>query len=424
MVFVACGLNHKTAPINLREKVASTPAMQDSRLSSLFSLPQINEAVILSTCNRTEIYCDTSDPSILIQWLSKEHQIPQEELRPFIYLYEDSDAMKHILRVASGLDSMILGEPQILGQIKQAYQHACEQGTVKTQLRPLFEYIFSAVKRIRTQSGIGTNPVSIAYTAVQLIGQFYPNYRALNVFLIGSGETATLVAKYLHQQGVHQFTVASRTLENAQKLAGSFGGKALSIADIHQHLPYADVVISATACPLPFINKSLVAHALQQRNNAAMFLLDLAVPRDIESDVSELEQVRLCNVDDLQQIIDSSMNERRQAATAADELIECELEHYIRWHRSLKANKVICDYRNKMNKLAQDELQRTLNKLAAGQDQKAALTELSERLINKLTHHPSTGLKQIAWDDREDLLSLAHYLFNTTNHQSSYEEIT
>lgn len=424
MVFVACGLNHKTAPINVREKVALPPAMHDSLLNSLLDLPEVNEAAILSTCNRTEIYCDTHDPNVLTSWLAHEHQLSQDSLSPFLYVHEGHQGIKHTLRVASGLDSMMIGEPQILGQMKQAYQNACRLGTVKNQLRPVFEYIFSASKRIRTRSGIGTNPVSIAYAAVQLIGQLFSNYRSLSVFLIGSGETASLVAKYLHQQGVHQFMVASRTLEHARKLAETFGGKTLSIGDIPQYLPHADVVISATACPLPFINKSLVEHALAQRNQAPMFLLDLAVPRDIESNVSDLEHVHLYNVDDLQSMIEKGMDERRHAALQAEQLIDTELDNYIRWHRSLRARDIICNYRNHMQNLAHEELQRTLKKLSAGQDQLSVLNEFSERLVNKLTHNPTIGLRQIAWDGREDLFALAQYLFNTTLCQTPYEEIS
>lgn len=424
MVFVACGLNHKTAPINLREKVALPPARHDFLLNSLIDRSEVNEAAILSTCNRTEIYCDTQDPQALIGWLAHEHQLTHESLSPFLYIYEGDQGIKHTLRVASGLDSMMIGEPQILGQMKHAYQQACRLGAVKTELRPVFEYIFSASKRIRTLSGIGVNPVSVAYAAVQLMGQFFSDYRSLNVLLIGSGETASLVAKYLHQQGVHNFMIASRTIENAQKLAQTFGGRTLSISDITQYLPQADVVISATACPLPFINKSLVEHALQQRNHSAMFFLDLAIPRDIEPNVSELEQVRLYNIDDLQLMIEKGMDERRNKALHAEQLIDSELDNYIRWHRSLRSKDVICDYRAQMQHLAQLELERALKKLAAGEDQLSVLNEFSERLVNKLTHNPTAGLRQLAWDGREELLDLAQYLFNTTTKcLTSYEEI-
>ncbi|KTD58047.1 glutamyl tRNA reductase [Legionella sainthelensi] len=424
MVFVACGLNHKTAPINVREKVAMTPAAQDSLLNSLFTLSGVNEAAILSTCNRTEIYCDTHDPQALTHWLAQEHHLSYESLSPFLYLYKGHEGIKHTLRVASGLDSMMIGEPQILGQMKQAYQHACNLGTIKTELRPIFEYIFSASKRVRTRSGIGTNPVSVAYAAVQLIGQLFTNYKSLNVFLIGSGETASLVAKYLHQQGVNHFMVASRTQENAEKLAKTFNGKTIPISDIAQHLSQADVIVSATTCPIPFINKDLVMQALDQRNHAPMFFLDLAVPRDIEADVKEIAQVHLYNIDDLQAMIEKGIEERRLAAFHAEQLVDEELKNYIRKHRSLKAKKVICDYRNQMSDLAQKELQRALKKLSAGQCQQLVLNEFSERLVNKLTHNPTAGLRQIAKDGREDLFTLAQYLFTTTTRQSSYEEIS
>ncbi|ARB92221.1 glutamyl-tRNA reductase [Legionella longbeachae] len=424
MVFVACGLNHKTAPINVREKVAMTPAAQDSLLNSLFNLPGVNEAAILSTCNRTEIYCDTHDPQVLAHWLAQEHQLSYELLSPFLYLYKGHEGIKHTLRVASGLDSMMIGEPQILGQMKQAYQHACNLGTIKTELRSIFEYIFSASKRVRTRSGIGTNPVSVAYAAVQLIGQLFTDYKSLNVFLIGSGETASLVAKYLHQQGVHHFMVASRTQENAAKLAKTFNGKTIPISDIAQHLSQADVIVSATTCPIPFINKDLVKQALNQRNHAPMFFLDLAVPRDIDANVKEIEQVHLYNIDDLQTMIEKGIEERRLAALHAEQLVDDELNNYIRKHRSLKAKKVICDYRNQMYDLAQKELQRALKKLSAGQCQQLVLNEFSERLVNKLTHNPTAGLRQIAKDGREDLFTLAQYLFTTTTRQSSYEEIS
>lgn len=420
-MFVACGLNHKTAPIHVREKVATVPATQEQLLHRLYNLPSVNEVALLSTCNRTEIYCDTDEPELITHVLAQENDLAQESLQPFFYIHEGEQGIKHTLRVASGLDSMMIGEPQILGQMKQAYQLACRLGTVKTHLRSVFEYIFNASKRIRNLSGIGNNPVSVAYAAVQLISQLFAK-KSLHVFLIGSGETASLVAKYLQQQGNHHFMISSKTPANAQKLVNAFGGIALSINDIPQYLAQADVVISATACPVPFINKRLIAQALQQRNNAPMFLLDLSVPRDIESDVNELEHVHLYNIDDLQQRIEHGMHERRLAANEAELLINDEVDYFIRWSRAQRANQVICDYRQKMQQLADLELQRTLKKIAQGHNQQEVLAEFSQRLVNKLTHHPSSGLRKVAWDDRDDLLSLAQYLFNTT--ESPYEKIT
>lgn len=420
MVYIACGLNHKTAPLHVREKVALQSGMQDALLCSLTDLPLINEAAILSTCNRTEIYCDTDDPALIVPWLADVHQLKPDALAPYFYMHQGNNGIRHTLRVASGLDSMMLGEPQILGQIKQAYQQACRVGTIKTNLQPIFQYIFNATKRIRNQSGIGKNPVSIAYAAVQLIGQIFTDYKPLKVFIIGAGETASLVAKYLQKEGATRFIIASRTRDNAQQLASTLAGEAIAIGDIPRYLSEADIVISATSCPLPFINKGLVEYALSQRNASPMFFLDLAVPRDIEANITELAGVHLYNIDDLQTVIGKGMHERQTAAIEAEELIEAELDNYIRWHRSLKAKNVIRDYRSQMQQIAQQELQRAIQKLSMGKCQYSVLTEFSERLVNKLTHTPSVGLRHAARENREELLDLAQYLLD----KSPYEKIT
>ena len=411
-MFVACGLNHKTAPLSVREKFALPEAMQDTLLQTLVELPAINEAALLSTCNRTEIYCNTDDPDLIIPWLANQHALPVDAIEPYFYMHHENDGVRHVLRVASGLDSMMVGEPQILGQMKKSYLQGCRIGTVKNNLRRVFPYVFSACKRVRNQSGIGNNPVSIAYAAVQLVGQLFSDFSALNVFIIGSGETSSLVAKYLQQQGVTRFMIASRTRENANQLAATFAGEAIAIGDILHHLSRADVVISATACPLPFISKSIVNHALNQRNHEPMFFLDLAVPRDIEANISELDGAHLYNLDDLQIMIEQGINQRLTAAKHAEQLIDGELDNYIRWHRSLHAKDVICNYRTQMQDLAQLELQRAIQKLSAGQCQYEVLTEFSERLVKKLTHKPTVGLRQAARDDRHELLDLARYLLN------------
>ncbi|WP_133126747.1 glutamyl-tRNA reductase [Legionella nagasakiensis] len=423
-MFVACGLNHKTAPIDVREKVALPVSTQNTVLNRLVGLPAVNEAAILSTCNRTEIYCDTNDPLSILPWLAKEQEVSLDVIAPHFYIHHEHHGIRHTLRVASGLDSMMLGEPQILGQMKQAYQHACHAGTIKSSLRQVFQYVFNASKRIRNLSGIGNNPVSIAFAAVQLIGQRFVDFNSLNVFIIGSGEIASLVAKYLHKQGASHFMVASRSHENAKLLAQTFTGKALTISDIPQYLPQADVVISATACPLPFITKNLVEQAMNNRHQMPMFFLDLAVPRDIEVNIKELPGVDLYNIDDLKTMTEKGMDERRNAALQAERLIDFELENYIRWHRSLRAKEIICNYRSQMQEMAQQELQRAMQKLAAGHCQYTILSEFSERLVKKLTHAPTVGLRQAAWDNRQDLLDLVQYLFNTSTNLPSYEKVT
>ncbi len=419
MTFVACGLNHKTAPLEIREKIAP-PGMQDELLHNLIQLPTIDEAAILTTCNRTEIYYHTHKPQSIAPWLAAQHRLPIEKISPYLYVHPGHEGIRHTLRVASGLDSMMLGEPQILGQMKQAYQHGCRSGTIKNHLRHAFQYVFRASKRIRNCTGIGNNPISIAYAAAQLISQLYSDYNALQLFLIGSGETASLVAKYLHKQGVKKFLVASRSSDNANQLASAFEGKALTIGDIPNYLSQADIVISATACPLPFINKKLVEHALQRRASAPMLFLDLAVPRDIEADVAELPGIHLYNIDDLKSITLRGMDERRKQARQAEELIENELDNYIRSYRTLQAKEIICDYRKQMHSLATQELQLAQKKLAAGSNENKVLDEFCRRLVQKLSHQPTVGLYQAAWDNKLELLDLARYLFTD---RYKYEEI-
>lgn len=415
-MFLACGLNHKSASLDAREKIASLMTDKHTLLQHLYELAIIHEVVILSTCNRTEIYCETHHPERVIQWFKELSELAEEHL----YFHFSDQGIRHMLRVASGLDSMMLGEPQILGQMKQAFQEAQQAGTVQRQLRLLFQFIFQASKRIRTESDIGKNSISVAFAAVQWIGQQCAgNYSALKVFIIGSGETATLVAKYLQKQGVSQFMVASRTQDHATTLSLPLGAQALTISDIPQYLGQADIVISATTCPLPFITKSWVEHALEQREQAPMFFLDLAVPRDIETQVGSLPNVTLYNIDDLKDVVEQGVIERRSAAHRAELIIERETEAYARKERVRKSNHLICDYRNKMQRIAAQELERSLRKISAGQTHTEALLEFSQRLVSKLSHPPTMAIRKAAWDGQQELLELAHSLLS----EPLYEKI-
>jgi glutamyl-tRNA reductase len=424
MVYVALGLNHNTAPVAIREQVATPPTDDNLFLKDLINCDGIDEAAVLSTCNRTELYCETRRPDLLPSWLAKQHNIPLSTLSPYLYTHQETNALRHALRVASGLDSMMLGEPQILGQMKRAYQQACHVGAIKQNLRHKFEYIFSASKRIRNQSGIGSSPVSVAYAAVQLINQTFPCLAQTNVLLIGAGETSQLVAKYLHELGASAFTIASRTHENAEKLALSVDANAAPIGDIPSILHQADVVVTATACPMPFINAALVKQAMARRKNRPLFLLDLAVPRDIESAVANLSNVHLYNIDDLAHIVNQGMASRRSCALTAEQLIESEVDQYVRWHRSLRASDTIIDYRQQMEALADVELMRAMKHLAEGKDTKMVMNNFKERLVNKLCHQPTVGLRQAAWDGRTDLLELARFLFKPTTREKQHEEIS
>ena len=422
MAFIACGLNHKTAPLNMRESLALSSDAQLNTLDRLLALPAVNEAVILSTCNRTELYCDTQQSDQILPWLAEQHQLTLEQLLPFTYLYQDQQAVQHVLRVAAGLDSMMIGEPQILGQIKQAFHQAVTHGAVGSQLHPIFQFIFSASKRIRTQSGIGHHTTSIAYAATQLISQRFRDTTQLCVFIIGTGETSTLVAKYLYQQGVRHFMVTSRTPNHAAKLAAQYGAQSISIHELGRALPKADIIVSATACPLPFIVKEMVEQALITRQHAPMFFLDLAVPLDIDPEVGTLPEVDLYNIDDLQMLTQQGLQQRQVSAQHAEHLIAFEMQQFANYHRSLRAKDLICHYRATMETLAQTELQRAKQQLENGQPHLEVLTAFSQRLIQKFTHAPTMSLRQAALEQRDEVLELAHYLFQSN--MMPHEEIT
>ncbi|MCR9192445.1 MAG: glutamyl-tRNA reductase [Gammaproteobacteria bacterium] len=422
MVFIACGLNHKTAPLSVRETFALSSEKQKNVMHALMDLPEINEILLLSTCNRTEWYCDAQDAQLVLSWFAESHQMSLEQLHSHLYLFEGQAAVQHALRVASGLDSMMLGEPQILGQMKQAFLFFEAQNTIGSQLQQVFPFIFGATKRIRNQSGIGQHATSIAYAASKLIQQHCQKTTNITTLLIGSGETATLVAKYLHQQGTHQFMIASRSEDHALTLADQYAGEVIPVQDLIPALTKADVIVSATACPYPFISPSMVTTALEQRHHAPMLFLDLAVPRDIEPQVSDLPYATLYNIDDLERLTQEGLQQRQAAAQHAEQLIDFELNTFMNEHRALRAKTLICDYRNTMQALAEQELQRALQKLNHDQSPNDVMTEFSQRLIKKFTHIPSIGLRQAALDQRDDVLDLAHAIFHSDEH--SYEDIT
>lgn len=410
MAFITCGLNHNTAPLDIREKLTMAMRMNSGLLYHLLSTGVAREGIALFTCNRAEIFCQVDSPENFIPTLASILQMSQSDLLPYIYLFQDTKAIQHLLRVACGLDSMMLGEPQILGQLKKAYEEAQNRGTAQKNIHQIFQYIFSAAKRIRTKSGIGKNPVSVAYVAAQLIVKSFKELQNCKILIIGSGETASLVAKYLHCQGAKQFIIANRTQHHALQLATQFNGQAITITEIPQYLSQADVVVSATACPLPFINKALIEQALIARNNAPMFLLDLAIPRDIEQDVAEFPAITLYNIDDLHTIIGESLEERKIAARYAEQLIENEMTQFEIFQRKTAADNVINDYRNYMQQLASQELERAQQQLHTGKCQHHVLNEFSNRLMNKLMHLPTLGLREIANDGRQELFDLMNYL--------------
>lgn len=411
MTFIACGINHKTAPIAIREKVSPRPDQQHELLLDLVQQPNVYGAMMLTTCNRTEIYCDTDKASHILPWLAERQSLSYLALNNYTYLYAADEGIRHTMRVACGLDSMVLGEPQILGQMKQAYHQAGEIGTLNVPLQHVFRHVFNASKKVRTQTTIGASPVSIAFTAVHLIRKVFTALSGAHVLLIGSGDTATLVAKYLKNQGVKHFYVASRTLKNAEKMAKPLSAQSVTISQIPHFISKADIIISATNCPLPFIGKEMVTHALVKRNSKPLYIFDLAVPRDVEADVNELEEVFLYNIDDLQNMANEGLEERQQAAFAAEQIIDYELNNYLLQERGKNARQAICHYRKYAKTVRANELRRAQNQLARGFSPTDIMEEMSHRLMKKLLHRPSLKLRKAAFEERQDLLEYTTYLY-------------
>jgi len=417
MSLITLGINHKTAPLDLRERLAFTPQSLPEALSSLKKLKHIDEASILSTCNRTEIYCATSQDNdqAIIEWFSQFHGLDENSIKEHLYLYAHEETIRHAMEVASGLDSMILGEPQIAGQMKDAYATANENGTIGQLLGKLFQRAFAVSKQVRTDTDIGSSPVSVAFAAVSLAKQIFGDLEPTTVLLVGAGETIELTTRHLHSKGVTKIIIANRSLERAQKLASEFGGEAIGLQHIADHLHRSDIVISSTASPLPIIGKGTVERALKQRKHEPIFMVDLAVPRDIEPEVSELDDVYLYSVDDLQSVIDENMENRLQAAEEAHEIINAQVGQFLTWQRSLGAVDVIAQIRQHTQTLSDEVLTKAKKQLAAGQDAEQVLEFLANTLTNKFLHQPSTQLRQASQDNRDHILDIAQKLLMDKN---------
>ena len=392
MSLVALGINHKTASVELREKIAFSPDQMTDALQQLRLITDDSEAVIVSTCNRTELYCRGAAPEQLIEWLSQFHQVDSNDLKQSIYVHNNVDAVNHLMRVSCGLDSLVLGEPQILGQIKQAYSTAKTVGAIAVTLDKLFQRTFSVAKRVRTDTSIGENAVSVAFAAVSLTKQIFSELSKTNVLLIGAGETIELVAKHLIDAGVTKITVANRTLARGQCMVEEFGGSAITLAQIPQHLSQADVVISSTASTLPILGKGLVESAVSTRRHQPMLLVDIAVPRDIEAQVGDLDDVYLYTVDDLQGIVEQNMASRRAAADDAEAITIKEAREFMAWTQSLKTVDYIKQYRQCSVESKDELLEKALQKLTQNGDPEKIIIELANKLTNKLIHHPTRAM--------------------------------
>ncbi|MFS1522507.1 glutamyl-tRNA reductase [Microbulbifer sp. 2304DJ12-6] len=397
MPFVILGINHDSAPIEVRERVAFAPEVMPGALGDARKMPDCRELAILSTCNRTELY-GTIDAESLLRWLAEYHCIPLEQLQGCSYRYSGEAAVRHMMRVACGLDSLVLGEPQILGQIKSAYAVARESGSVGSALHRVFQRVFTVAKKVRTETAIGENPVSVAYAAVSLASRIFTDLKRQTVLLIGAGETVELLARHLLDQGIRQLIVANRTLSRAQVLAENFGAEAILLADIPEHLVRADIVISSTASQLPILGKGAVESALRKRRHSPMFMVDIAVPRDIEPQVGELDDVYLYTVDDLRGVIDEGMRSREKAAEAAGAIVDAAAAEFTKESRALGAVDTIRSYRQRAQEISGAELERVLLQLDKGGDPRRLMEQLVRTLTNKLIHAPTVSLKKATAD--------------------------
>ncbi|WP_312074414.1 glutamyl-tRNA reductase [Atlantibacter sp.] len=410
MTLLALGINHKTAPISLRERVTFSPETLDQALESLLAQPMVQGGVVLSTCNRTELYLSVEQQDDLherlVRWLCDYHQLDEAEVRNSLYWHHDNDAVSHLMRVASGLDSLVLGEPQILGQVKKAFSDSQRGHTQSSELERMFQKSFSVAKRVRTETEIGASAVSVAFAACTLARQIFESLSKVTVLMVGAGETIELAARHLREHNVSKMIIANRTRERAQRLADEVGADVIELSEIDERLKEADIIISSTASPLPIIGKGMVERALKARRNQPMLLVDIAVPRDVEPEVGKLANAYLYSVDDLQSIISHNLAQRKAAAVQAETIVEQEASEFMAWMRAQGATETIREYRSQAEQVRDDLTARAIAALQQGGDAEAIMQDLAWKLTNRLIHAPTKSLQQAARDGDDDRLHI------------------
>ena len=402
MMLWVLGLNHQTAPVDLRERVAFDAAALPAALASLRGLAEVSEVALLSTCNRTELYC-VGDAERVIEWLAEYQNLSIDEIRPYLYTYGCSDTIRHAFRVACGLDSMVLGEPQILGQIKDAVRVAQEQAALDTWLNALFQKTFAVAKEVRTGTAVGENSVSMAAASVKMAEQIFPDVADLNVLFIGAGEMIELVATYFAAKNPKLMAVANRTLPRAQELCEKLGVNAEPhlLAELPAILHEYDVVVSSTASQLPIVGKGMVERALRQRHHMPVFMLDLAVPRDIEEEVGELNDAYLYTVDDMMGIVQQGKEARQKAAAEAEVMVSQKVAEFIDWQKSSQSVPLIRALRDEGERARRQVLENAMKQLAKGTPPEEVLERLSVQLTNKLLHSPTRTLNKAGANDSD-----------------------
>src|SRR5712671_1180364 len=406
----ALGLNHQTAPLAIRERVVFHVERLRDALGEI-KRDLAPEAAILSTCNRTELYVAGDEPAALAQWLARYHRFEPDGLRPYLYTLPREQAVRHVFRVASGLDSMVLGEPQILGQLKEAARAAESAGTLGTLLHKLFQRSFAVAKEVRSTTQVGAASVSMAAAAVKLAARIFPSLKDQSVLLIGAGEMIELCATHFAAQGPARITVANRTLERAERLAHRFNGRAIELRSLAEQLHEYDIVVSCTASSLPILGKGLVERALKQRRRRPMFMVDLAVPRDIEQEVSELDDVFLYTVDDLAGIVSANLDARRSSVEQAEVIIDTQVGQFMHWMQVREGVPLIRALREHAEAARREEVERALKALERGEDPASVLEALSQGLTNKLMHGPTQALGESVGEERRMLAEALARLF-------------
>jgi glutamyl-tRNA reductase len=402
MGLYALGLNHQTAPLAVRERVVfHVERLRDALVELKRSLAR--EAAILSTCNRTELYVAGDEPEALARWLAQYHHLQPEGLQQYLYTLPSEQAVRHAFRVASGLDSMVLGEPQILGQMKEAARAAQSAGTLGTVLHKLFQRSFAVAKEVRTTTRIGASSVSMASAAVKLAARLFPSLKDQRVLFIGAGEMIELCATHFAAQAPARLTVANRTLERAERLAHRFNGHAIELRTLAEHLHEHDVIVTCTASSLPILGKGLVERALRARRRRPIFMVDLGVPRDIEQEAGELDDVFLYTVDDLADIVSSNLDARRSAVEQAEAIIDTQVGQFMHWMQVRSSVPLIRSLRERAEEARLHELERARRLLARGEDPARVLDALSHGLANKLLHPPTQALNEASDDERQAL---------------------
>lgn len=406
MQLFALGVNHHTAPLAVREKLAFDPARLVQALHDLLRAKTVREAAILSTCNRTELYYAAEQPEPAAEWLAEYHALNPQKIQPYLYRHPQKDAIRHMFRVASGLDSMVLGEPQILGQMKDAARTAEEAGTLGTTLGKLFQQTFAVAKEVRSTTAIGANIVSMAAASVHLSARIFDNIASQKVLFIGAGEMIELCAAHFAGQKPKQITIANRTLERGAELAERFGGDAMRLDDVAERMADYDIVVSCTASPLPIIGLGMVERAIKARRRKPMVMVDLAVPRDIEEEVSRLDDVFLYTLDDLAQIVESGLESRQAAVIEAEAIIDTRVSGFLHWLAARETVPTIRALRDSAERARRHEVEHAMKLLARGDDPGKVLEALSHGLTNKLMHPPTQALNQAEDSERAEVAQL------------------